>query len=480
MAVLLCLSGGEKSAFAGMPSLPYHIVRNEIPVSAGKGGTGENGETEQPETRQEENRQEESRESAFTKDGKETGLPNLFLVSDLHYMSPSTTDYGEAFQTLVKKSDGKSVEYLPQILETLLDEAMAERPDALILTGDITMNGEKANHLELAERLSRLQEAGVQVLVIPGNHDINNREASVYFGDRAEKAPGVTPEEFTEIYRRFGWDQALSRDEASFSYVYPLRDGIWLMLLDTARYEPENLVEGMVRPETYAWMEENLQAAKEQEIQVIVLGHHNLLSESNMYTTMCVLENGNEVLGLLEQYHVPVYVSGHLHLQRTKKHQKEPSDQGYGIWEIVSDAISIPPCQYGIFSWQEPGIMDYRTKKADVSGWAGKNGMEDENLLNFADYETEYIRQLIKDQVKLETRHIRESTSDAMAGIYADVYADYCGGLRIDRRETLGSWEYSQWKLYWPRSRQAGELKAMIRDSFRDHNTLTVEEEERE
>lgn len=58
--------------------------------------------------------------------------------------------------------------------------------------------------------------------------------------------------------------------------------------------------------------------AKEHGIQVIVLAHHNLLQESRLFTTQCEMENGPEVTALLEKYQVPLYISGHLHVQRIR------------------------------------------------------------------------------------------------------------------------------------------------------------------
>ena len=408
---------------------------------------------------------------------KEEPLPSVWLVSDLHYMSASMTDYGTAFDKFVSRCDGKVVRYLPELLDTLLWEAAGEKPDALILTGDITMDGERANHEELAEKLAGLMEAGVQVLVIRGNHDINNPNSRVYFGDESRETDRVSPQEYGDIYEAFGPSQAVSRDESSFSYIYALRENIWLMLLDTARYDPVNLVDGAVRQETYGWMEENLKAAAEQGIQVIVLGHHNLLQESRMFTTMCVMENSGEVTELLERYQVPLYISGHLHLQRVKKHKKEPGAEGYGIYEIVSDAFSIPPCQYGVMSWLEGGTMDYRTRQADVSLWAGSTGVCDDNLLNFSDYQKEYIHQLIKEQVKENTERLPEDIADSMARLYADLYADYCAGAEIHRWEAEQTQGFKNWERYLPESKELDEIRAMIGDSFEDSNRFVFSAE---
>ena len=184
--------------------------------------------------------------------------PKLVLATDLHYQSARAGDGGPAFQLFVERSDGKVIQYLPELLEAFLDEVIEEKPSALVLSGDITMNGERMNHEELAGRLARVQDAGVQVLVIPGNHDINNGHAAVYYGAEKESVDSIDGEDFYEIYRRYGYDQALSRDSSSLSYVYALDEKNWLLMLDSCQYEPENKVEGRIKDSTLAWMDEQL------------------------------------------------------------------------------------------------------------------------------------------------------------------------------------------------------------------------------
>ena len=61
-----------------------------------------------------------------------------------------------------------------------------------------------------------------------------------------------------------------------------------------------------------------------------------------------------------------------------------------------------------------------------------------------------------------------------MAKIYADAYADYCAGAKIDEREAMRSREYKQWESCWPQSKRAEELRAMLGDCSKDYNELTV------
>ena len=362
--------------------------------------------------------------------------PKLVLATDLHYQSAQAGDGGPAFQLFVERSDGKVIQYLPELLEAFLDEVIEEKPSALVLSGDITMNGERMNHEELAGRLARVQDAGVQVLVIPGNHDINNGHAAVYYGAEKESVDSIDGEDFYEIYRRYGYDQALSRDSSSLSYVYALDEKNWLLMLDSCQYEPENKVEGRIKESTLAWMDEQLLKAREQGIFVLPIAHHNLLAQSRMYTTQCAMDNNSEVIDLLQKYRLPLFFSGHLHVQRVRKHKAEPGvdDGAYGIQEIITDALSIPPCQYGEVVWDEDGSISYETRSVDVSGWARKTGSGNPDLLDFEDWSYRYIQKLISDQIRGVVQNLGEDVERSMAATYAGVYIDYYAGRKIDAK----------------------------------------------
>ena len=398
--------------------------------------------------------------------------PKIILATDLHYQSASCQDDGEAFQKFTAESDGKVIRYLPELLEAFLDQVIAEHPSALILSGDISMNGEQINHEELAERLSRVKDAGIPVLVIPGNHDVNNTNAAVYFGEEKSPAPSVTAEEFYEIYREYGYDQAMSRDPASLSYVYELDGRNWLLMLDSSQYDPVNLVEGRIKEETLLWAGEQLKAAREQGIFVLPIAHHNLLPQSRMYTTQCVMENSGEVIDLLQAYELPLFLSGHLHVQRRRRHKEEPSvpDEVYGIEEIVTDALSIPPCQYGLLSWKEDGSLGYVTQMVDVSAWARRTGSQNPDLLDFEKWSCEYLRDLIKAQIRRQIKNLGEAAESSMAAIYASVYIDYYAGREIDKRGVVRTDGYQWWLRNLPDSPLLKELDAMMADAKRDNN----------
>jgi len=404
--------------------------------------------------------------------------PYFIIASDLHYQSPLMTDFGEAFQNFVRNDDGKVVEYVDSITDAFLAETAGKQPDALILSGDLTQNGEKVNHEELAKKLRLLESQGVPVVVIPGNHDINHPSAASFEGTEKKKADDINAEEFYSIYREFGYDEAMDRDESSLSYIYQADDRYWLMMLDSCQYDPENKIGGRIRKETLLWMEKWLEKAREEQVMVIPVAHHNLLKESTLYPEDCTLENAVQVIDLLEQYGLPVYISGHLHLQRVKKHGNggpSQAEESYGIYEIVSDSMVIPPCQYGELRWQEDGSVQYETCPVDVAGWAASQGITDENLLNFPQYSGDFLIETVQNQVYGALSAIPNDRKFHMAKLYGQINSAYCAGTAVNRRDVKENQMYFYWNRYLGTSEWYENLQAMIKDTGKDHNSLTLQ-----
>ena len=115
--------------------------------------------------------------------GEEEPL-KLMVVSDLHYLAPALYENSDGvFETVMKRADGKMTHFSRGLLEGLIQETLHQHPDALIISGDLSFNGELESHLELAAAYKKLYAEGIPVWVIPGNHDINYPFAARYIKD---------------------------------------------------------------------------------------------------------------------------------------------------------------------------------------------------------------------------------------------------------------------------------------------------------
>ena len=284
--------------------------------------------------------------SAAPKSEAESGLLSwpsqqvtLWVSSDLHWQEMSS-----AFRP----------PYLDEIIDTLLDQAAQAEPQALLLCGDLANNGRLEEHQAVAACLKRAQEKGLRIFVTMGNHDM----------DRA-----VPTQTLAEIYAPFGWEQAISRDEGSMSYLTPLTDELWLLSLDSNRYgDRGDGVGGIITEETLSWVADCLNRAREAGAMVVPFGHHNLMAQGlternrNQYN----IEGGEGLQELFLDWGVPFYFSGHQHgssLNRTER-------KGRQLIESVVPTPFTCPYYCTVVTFEPEGTVRHTLQPLDVEAWA--------------------------------------------------------------------------------------------------------------
>lgn len=395
----------------------------------------------------------------------------LLLGTDIHYLSRELTDGGSCFQYMVEHGDGKIVTYIEQITDAFVEEVIERQPHVLILSGDLTLNGEKKSHEELAEKLYQIEDAGIPVLVIPGNHDINNHHAARFEGEERLPAEFTTPSEFREIYRDFGYDEAISEDRTSLSYVYELDENTRFLMLDSCQYAQKALVGGAILSDTYDWIEQMLEEAWEAGADIIPIAHHNLLDESEIYVEDCTIEHSEQLIRLLEDWDAPFFLSGHLHVQHTKR-----SDEGRGIWEMVTSSLATPACQFGVISYWRGGSFSYETEELDVEAWAKRHNRKEKELLEFQKFKEPFLRRVFYNQSYDALLNIEALTEDQrvrMSNLYSDLNYHYYQGTAYQIKEqVLKNPDYGLWLNVGYESVLADYVQYIIEDAEYNYNKV--------
>jgi 3',5'-cyclic AMP phosphodiesterase CpdA len=244
------------------------------------------------------------------------------VISDLHIYDPSLGSSGSAFQK-VMESDRKllldSIDLLDYAIETLI----SSNPGFVLICGDLTKDGELINHQLMADKLGNLKDAGIAVYVVPGNHDINNPDAEKYEGDSASHIPSVSAEGFAQIYRDFGFDAALMRDDDSLSYVVEPVNGLWLLAIDDCRYRENDpgkgeIVSGKISQKTADWIASALKAAQKENKAVMAMMHHGVVEHWKGQTRLHPDYLINDFVNFgkfLASWNVNFVFTGHYHSQ---------------------------------------------------------------------------------------------------------------------------------------------------------------------
>jgi 3',5'-cyclic AMP phosphodiesterase CpdA len=202
-------------------------------------------------------------------------------LSDIHYYDTTLGTTGADFEKMIAR-EGKMFAESGAILESALQGIQNETPAFLLISGDLSKDGEKVGHQHIASVFSGFESStGIKIFVVPGNHDIMNGHAKDFSGDSAIAAPSITPQEFSQIYGEFGFNEAISRDDSSLSYIAEPSPGIWLFALDDCEYKentPEDpVVAGKFSDSTLSWIQSKLQEARRLNKTVIGMMHHGLL-----------------------------------------------------------------------------------------------------------------------------------------------------------------------------------------------------------
>lgn len=259
----------------------------------------------------------------------------IAVMSDLHYLSPDmiadTEDFEHAFN-----SDRKLLKESSSVLHEMLERVRADKPDILLVSGDLTKDGEQECHAALAKQLKQLQQdvPGLKIYVINGNHDIRNYNAKNFntADGKAVPATRTEPEDFKQIYDFVYSDPTViatftpaeGNKAGGLSYVARPVEGLTVIAMDTCRYSSDNTSNGDDEHETSGaisadlekWVIEQTAAAKARGDLVIGLEHHGLVPHFDVQPTILPMYLVNGYERIAQEYAdagMSVVFTGHMH-----------------------------------------------------------------------------------------------------------------------------------------------------------------------
>lgn len=371
----------------------------------------------------------------------------IFIASDIHYLSNKLIDNKQQLRSIISNGDGKQVDYIDEIMNAFVREVKLEKPNYVIISGDITLNGEKQSHLDFSNKLKDIEASGTSVLVIPGNHDINNPIASKIVNCKAEKVEPITPKEFENIYSSFGYDEALSKDDNSLSYLYELTPSFWVLMLDSCNYTnnlnlsyPQS--NGSISKKTLNWFEQCIDLAERNNSTIAVVSHHNILDHYDAFHDNFTIDNGDDVLELLNKSHVQLALTGHIHHQ----HIQTMESNNKSFYDIASSSFAVHPHKYGILNYSSIEGLDYSTKSLDIESFSKIQNYNDKNLLNFNNYSKSF---LMETSYRYALRSLNKSNeftkeeNETIAKTVAKIRVSYLDSFsNLDFNELINSSEF--------------------------------------
>jgi 3',5'-cyclic AMP phosphodiesterase CpdA len=274
----------------------------------------------------------------------------LAIFSDPHlYDAETLGTEGDAFAAYLA-NDRKMIAESEDILDEALRRILASDASYVLVSGDLTKDGEKLDHELMAEKLALLEQHGKKVFVINGNHDLSNAGALSYSIAGTSSVDTVDQAGFTVIYAGYGYDEAVARDADSLSYAVDLDSKYRLIVIDSCIYN--NLTGesrsqetgGRLSNETLNWVLGQIRSAVTSGRRPIGMLHHGLVSHTAVQPVLFpeyLLEDYETVAARLADAGMGLVFTGHFHSQDVASFT---TSSGSTLCDMETGSLVTYPC----------------------------------------------------------------------------------------------------------------------------------------
>ena len=356
-------------------------------------------------------------------------------ITDLHYYptylcyKQKNEDYYNSAMVSKSKLESKLIAESSSVLKKLFSDIAGDNetlgkknslPDYLVVTGDLSSDGERVALIDIANALRSLQnkirakgKENFQIFVIPGNHDISNKNATDYSTLKGAPIEGVNRNDFAKIFAGLGYPD-MSFGEAAEYYANDEFDNVNLKYLPyetESRYVPSTnsknikfsymsmndwnqelgdgdlsyvancadgntfvAIDGVVKGEiggkvnssVFTWLE----SIKKDSLtgNIMSLTHHNVLQHFTMqekWSKDYLFGNWEQVRDYLVQVGVKYNFSGHMHANDIASYCNY---DGYNLYDLETGS----PVGYGAqyretnISFLSDGASDLKQKLCTI------------------------------------------------------------------------------------------------------------------
>lgn len=306
----------------------------------------------------------------------------IWIISDTHLIADSLHDSGQAFSRMQKTSQGKDLYYQENALRAFVKYANEKQPAAIVVTGDVTFNGERTSAEKFASIFKEL--TSTKLLVIPGNHDIFDGWAREFRGKKQFFAGQISPMFWKMIFSDC-YNSAISCDSNSLAYSIQLNPDYLFLMLDSNYYGKEETTcaprtSGYIKKDELKWIKEQLIYAQENHLRPIMFMHHNLYAHNPVINHSYVIDNTEDLRKLCRQFQVKLLFSGHIHAQNIIG----PQDMT-PTTEIVTSSFCSTDQGFGELRLHHRHLT-YIRKSFEMKRYLSKIDQEDYTLTHFHDY----------------------------------------------------------------------------------------------
>ena len=338
---------------------------------------------------------------------KDSPKTKIVVLSDPHVMAPELlVSNGYAEMVIRLKDDIK--------------------PDLVLITGDLTKDGERLSHEYVKGKLDELRASGIRTLVIPGNHDRGGSiDAVVYDNILTYPAEVATDEWFATQYADYGYSESSEREATTLTYACEPVSNLVVIGIDSG-------IEGTLSAQTLSWVVDKAKAATASGKRVIAMMHHPLIphvTNAESLVPTYVVSNHDYIRNALIDAGIKVIFTGHFHTSDIAKDYNDEITKE--IFDVNTGSLISYPCDYREVTISDD-LMQLSLTTGHITSLTGDDNFSSD--LSKARLHSS-VKKMVKEKMEAKAgiaAKLMAATIESMATLVADAFIVHAEGNEAD------------------------------------------------
>ena len=265
----------------------------------------------------------------------------FYVMADPHFFDSALGCSGKEYEDFMhyeQKCFAETESINKSVFEFLKN---ANEADIVLIAGDLSFNGEKKSHEGFIKLLYELKNSGKKIYVVTADHDFKwKREDTFAFGKNGRYSPEHTErDELTELYKDFGFGDAIAIDKEHLSYVAQLSDDVRLMALNCDLKKDGKYY---FFEEQREWIEKQAEKAREDNQTIVAMCHYPILPGQPLFSLISpmLIRDAHKFASFLADNGIHIIFTGHMHNQSINELITE---KGNKLYDITTGSVIADP-----------------------------------------------------------------------------------------------------------------------------------------
>lgn len=265
----------------------------------------------------------------------------FYVMADPHFFDSALGCSGKEYEDFMhyeQKCFAETESINKSVFEFLKN---ANEADTVLIAGDLSFNGEKKSHEGFIKLLYELKNSGKKIYVVTADHDFKwKREDTFAFGENGRYSPEHTErDELIELYKDFGFGDAIAIDKEHLSYVAQLSDDVRLMALNCDLKKDGKYY---FFEEQREWIEKQAEKAREDNQTIVAMCHYPILPGQPLFSLISpmLIRDAHKFASFLADNGIHIIFTGHMHNQSINELITE---KGNKLYDITTGSVIADP-----------------------------------------------------------------------------------------------------------------------------------------